>query len=336
VLPEYTCPKEYLAFNPKAPGDIAATDGYVTSRVNGSRCCSPALERILNSIGCDYAGRTALRRIPPLAQNVRKLAKLSCGSSADRRDLRRRGAHRRGRDRRSAPTITFASTSSTNRAKKETFCRRRYISSAIGTNMSQNTLIHGLVRPAVRVVAARTSLTPNHVTTFRLATGLGAAVTFAQGTYGWLAIGGSIFLLSILLDRADGELARQTNQISLAGHRYDLVSDCIVGISAFLGIAIGAVHIAGLNALWLGALAGVGIGVLFLELNVLKLAGARGYDLFGGRVRVDPDDAMIVVPVFVWCDLATPLLIGAAVVTPLTALGLGAIGLFRRPVRRSR
>ena len=203
--------------------------------------------------------------------------------------------------------------------------------------MSQNTLIHGLVRPAVRAVAAHTGLTPNHVTTLRLATGLTASVIFAQGTYGWAAIiGGCIFLLSMLLDRADGELARHTNQMSVAGHRYDLVSDCIVGISTFIGIGIGVGHTVGLNALWLGALAGLGIGVLFLELNVMNLASVRGHDLFGGRIGVDPDDAMIVVPVLVWCDLAAPMLIAAAVVAPLAALGVGAIGLLRRPVRRSR
>jgi archaetidylinositol phosphate synthase len=202
--------------------------------------------------------------------------------------------------------------------------------------MSQNTLIHGIVRPAVRALAAYTGLTPNHVTTLRLATGLTASMIFAQGTYGWAAIiGGCIFLLSMLLDRADGELARHTNQMSVAGHRYDLVSDCMVGISTFIGIGIGVGHTAGLNALWLGALAGLGIGVLFLELDVLKIASARGYDLFG-RIRVDPDDAVIVVPVLVWCDLAAPMLIAAALVTPLAALGVGAIGLLRRSARRSR
>jgi archaetidylinositol phosphate synthase len=197
--------------------------------------------------------------------------------------------------------------------------------------MSQNTLIHSLVRPAVRAVAAHTGLTPNHVTTLRLATGLAAAMAFAQGTDGWVAmIGGVIFLLSMLLDRADGELARYTNQMSVAGHRYDLVSDCLVGISTFIGVGIGIAHTAGQHALWLGVLAGLGIGILFLELNVLKLASVRGHDLFGGRVRVDPDDAMIFVPVLIWCDLAAPLLIAAAVVTPLAALGVGATGLLRR------
>ena len=203
--------------------------------------------------------------------------------------------------------------------------------------MSHDTLIHGLVRPAVRALAAHTGLTPNHLTTLRLTTGLAAAAIFAQGPYGWASIfGGLIFLLSMLLDRADGELARHTNQMSVAGHRYDLVSDCIVGFSTFIGIGIGVGHTAGLNALWLGGVAGLGISMLFLELNVLKIASVRGYDLFGGRIRVDPDDAVIVVPVLVWCDLAAPMLIAAAVVTPLAALGVGAIGLLRRPVRRSR
>jgi archaetidylinositol phosphate synthase len=118
--------------------------------------------------------------------------------------------------------------------------------------------------------------------------------------------------------------------MSVAGHRYDLVSDCLVGISTFIGVGIGIAHTAGQHALWLGVLAGLGIGILFLELNVLKLASVRGHDLFGGRVRVDPDDAMIFVPVLIWCDLAAPLLIAAAVVTPLAALGVGATGLLRR------
>jgi len=203
--------------------------------------------------------------------------------------------------------------------------------------MSQNTLLHGLVRPAVRAVAAHTGLTPNHLTTLRLTTGLAAAMMYAQGTYGWVStIGGLIFLLSMLLDRADGELARITNQMSVAGHRYDLISDCIVGICTFIGIGIGVAHTAGLNALWLGALAGIGIGVLFLEFNLMNLASVRGHDLFGGRITVDPDDAMILVPVLVWCDLAAPMLIAAAVVAPLAALGVGAIGLLRRPIRYSR
>jgi len=64
----------------------------------------------------------------------------------------------------------------------------------------------------------------------------------------------------------------------------------------------------------------------------MNLASARGHDLFGGRIGVDPDDAMILVPVLVWCGLAAPMLIVAAIVAPLAALGVGAIGLLRPSV----
>lgn len=195
--------------------------------------------------------------------------------------------------------------------------------------MSHNTLIHHIVRPAVRAVS-RTGVTPNHVTTMRLVTGLAAAAAFAQGGYGWTAVGGLIFVLSMLLDRADGELARQTNQMSLAGYRYDLATDCVVSIATFVGFGIGVAHTVGPMGLWLGVLAGVGIGVLFFELNVLKLAAVSGHQLFGGRVTVDPDDAMIFVPILAWCGLAWPMTVAASVITPLAALAVGLLGLRRR------
>jgi archaetidylinositol phosphate synthase len=192
--------------------------------------------------------------------------------------------------------------------------------------MSHNTMIHGIVRPVVRV-AARTRLRPNHVTSMRLATGLAAAMIFALGSPGWMILGGAIFVVSMLLDRADGELARQTNRMSLLGHRYDLSCDFIVSIATFVGLGIGATHTAGPIAFWLGALAAVGIGILFFELNMAKLASVRGHDLFGRRITVDLDDAMILVPILIWCDWVWPMIVAAAVITPLAALGVGALSL---------
>ncbi len=200
--------------------------------------------------------------------------------------------------------------------------------------MSHNTVIHRLIRPAVRV-AARTGLTPNQVTTVRLASGLVAAALFAQGTYEWMACGGVIFLFSLLLDRADGELARQTSQISATGYRYDLISDCLASMATFLGLGIGVAQTAGISAIWLGALAGTGIGALFFELNVLRIASVSGCLLFGGRVIVDPDDAMVLVPVLVWGGLAEPMVIIAAVITPLAAIGVGLLALRRRRTEAS-
>src|SRR5215213_4275909 len=103
--------------------------------------------------------------------------------------------------------------------------------------MSTDTLIHRIIRPAIRRIAP-TRITPNHITTLRLVTGIAAALAFAQGEELWLAVGGGIFIVSMLLDRADGELARQTGRASVGGHRYDLVSDSASNIIAFIGIGV--------------------------------------------------------------------------------------------------
>jgi archaetidylinositol phosphate synthase len=164
----------------------------------------------------------------------------------------------------------------------------------------------------------------------RLVTGLAAAAIFAQGTYDWMVAGGFVFLFSMLLDRADGELARQTRQMSLTGHRYDLVADGLASIATFISLGLGLSQTNERGALWFGVLAGIGIGALFFELNVLKIASSCGYDLFGGRITVDPDDAMIFVPVLIWCHLAAPMVIVAAVVTLSASIVLGVLSFLRK------
>lgn len=191
--------------------------------------------------------------------------------------------------------------------------------------MSTNTLIHRIVRPAVRRVA-RTPITPNHITTLRLLTGIAAALAFAQGGAVWPAVGGGVFLLSMLLDRADGELARQTRRSTPGGHRYDLVSDCASNVIAFVGIGVGAAPTLGVLGPLLGVLAGLGIGALFWQLNALKLVELRPYSAWNDRFNADPDDAMVFVPLLVWAGAAVPTLIAAAAITPLAALWIGFAG----------
>ncbi|SDB60662.1 CDP-alcohol phosphatidyltransferase family protein [Belnapia rosea] len=190
--------------------------------------------------------------------------------------------------------------------------------------MSANTVIHRIVRPAVRVIAP-TGVTPNHVTTLRLVTGTAAAVAFAMGGVLWPAIGGGIFVLSMLLDRADGELARQTGQSSPGGYWYDIISDCASNVMAMIGIGIGLHDVLGVWGPVLGIVAGAGIGALFWQLFGLSLAQPRGWEFSPGLI-LDPDDALILVPIFVWTGTAVPMIIVAAVVTPLAALWLGLQG----------
>ncbi|TPG60603.1 CDP-alcohol phosphatidyltransferase family protein [Roseomonas nepalensis] len=189
--------------------------------------------------------------------------------------------------------------------------------------MSANTVIHRIVRPAVRVVAP-SGVTPNQITTLRVLTGIAAAVAFA-GNGPWPAIGGGIFLLSMLLDRADGELARQTGQSSAAGHRYDLFSDCFSNIIAFIGLGLGAGAQPGMLGPLLGLVAGAGIGALFWQLHVLRIGTLRGYEPAPGII-IDPDDLLALVPVLVWIGATAPMLVAAAVITPIAAIWLGLTG----------
>ena len=194
--------------------------------------------------------------------------------------------------------------------------------------MSHDTLIHRIVRPVVRKIAP-TGVTPNQLTTMRLATAIASAAGFACGGL-WADLGGVVFLVSMLFDRADGELARQTGQMSPAGHRYDLCVDCIADAIAFIGIGLGLAGSGlGIAPVLLGIAAGLGIGVLFWQLNVMKVVQLSRYAMRHRGVVVDPDDALALVPVFVWLGLAWPMLIAAAVITPAAAIWLGRLA--RRP-----
>jgi phosphatidylglycerophosphate synthase len=194
--------------------------------------------------------------------------------------------------------------------------------------MSHNTFIHNIVRPVVRL-AAPTGVTPNQITTARLLTGLVAAACFAQGGRPWMSAGACVFVLSMLLDRADGELARQTGQMSEAGHKYDLIADCVASIATFIGLGLGVAQEVGDVGLWIGALAAFGIAALFFQLNVIKAAQVSGRSVLGGRLTVDPDDAMVFVPILVWCGLAWPMVIVAAIITPIASLAIGLLSMRR-------
>lgn len=75
-----------------------------------------------------------------------------------------------------------------------------------------------LIRPF-----ANTALHPNAVMGVSLALGLTAAYIFAvdiERLVGWAAL---LFMLAVLTDHADGELARTTGKTSRLGHRLDYI-----------------------------------------------------------------------------------------------------------------
>lgn len=194
--------------------------------------------------------------------------------------------------------------------------------------MSHDTLLHRTLRPVVGWLV-RTPVTPDVLTLLRLLTGLGAAACFACGPR-LMNPGAGLCLVSMLLDRADGELARQSGRFSRRGERLDLISDCVATMAIFVGLGIGAAPAAWRAAgLACGVLAAVATVGLFVQLNRPTPAGA--VRLVPSR-RFDPDDAMLVVPFAIWAGGASWVLFASGVLTPIAAvvvLGLGWLGRWR-------
>jgi archaetidylinositol phosphate synthase len=193
------------------------------------------------------------------------------------------------------------------------------------------TYTHAIARWMIRPLA-RTSVTPNHITTVRLLTGLMAAVAFALGGADGRLWAGLLFILSTLLDRADGELARITGKTSPGGHRYDLGCDLAANAAVFLGIGVGLAHgELGAFAVMLGILAGASVAGIFLVVFGLHDHGSNPQQAFGAASRFDLDDGLFLIAPIAWLDLLQPLLLGAAIGAPcFLVYALGQFWLVRR------
>jgi len=182
--------------------------------------------------------------------------------------------------------------------------------------MSHDTWIHRGVRLGVRPLA-RTRVTPNHLTTVRLLTGLAAAALLALGGRSFELWGGLLFLVSMLFDRADGELARLSGKSSPWGHSYDLVTDAACNALVFAGIGIGLrTGTFGSWAVAMGIAAGAAVSfILWLIMRVEANEGQRSAEL-ESTAGFDADDAMLVVPVAMILGFGEPLLVAAGIGAP--------------------
>jgi phosphatidylglycerophosphate synthase len=166
-----------------------------------------------------------------------------------------------------------------------------------------------------------TPVTPNHLTTLRLVTGIGAACAFAVGTADARMVGAGIMVASLLLDRADGELARQSGKTSQTGHRYDLIADGLSNGVVFMGIGIGlADSVLGLWALALGLVTGTAAIAGELLLMRLDTLGLQNTAQLGGWWGFDPDDGMFLVPLAVALGFSLQLLVVASVGAMVAAI----------------
>jgi hopanoid biosynthesis associated RND transporter like protein HpnN len=182
---------------------------------------------------------------------------------------------------------------------------------------------HLLARWMVRPLLG-TWVRPNHLTTLRLISGLAACICLALATSAGMWCGGALWLVSALLDRADGELARIGNMMSARGHIYDYCVDNLVNTAFFVAIGFGLRHG------WLGAWS-VPLGLLsggsLLACNIfserLEARSPPGTRAYGGRWGFDPDDALYLLGPVAWLGWLTPLLVAASLGTTAMMLWTG-------------
>ncbi len=186
--------------------------------------------------------------------------------------------------------------------------------------MSHNTWIHHLARACVRPLV-HSPVTPNHLTGMRLLTGIAASTALATGHTAWINVGAGLFLFSMLLDRADGELARLTGTTSAFGHRFDLWTDALCDSLILLGLGIGMRE--GFFGAWapaMGVIAAASAGIIFFQVLALDKRLGPGSVMFQAVGGFDPDDAIVIVPMAAAIGIGDWILAAATLATPLATV----------------
>jgi len=172
---------------------------------------------------------------------------------------------------------------------------------------------------------AHTRVTPNHLTTLRLAIGVAGAFYLALGGFLNVNIGAFLIVLSNFVDHTDGELARISGKTSRIGHFYDLAADALVTVLLFVGMGYGlAARSAGAGWLVppvvLGGVAGVAVAaIFFLRMRIEEMAGKAGTKqaFVGG---FETEDVLYLLPLVTLTGIVAPFVVAASIGAPLFAL----------------
>ncbi|WP_050456069.1 CDP-alcohol phosphatidyltransferase family protein [Candidatus Burkholderia verschuerenii] len=168
-----------------------------------------------------------------------------------------------------------------------------------------------------------TPITPNHLTTLRLAIGLAGAYYLSIGQFWLCSLGALLIALSNFVDHTDGELARISGQQSKIGHFYDLACDALVTVLLFVGIGF-YVHVHHpdlfLPAQWLGCIAGVAVALIFfLRMRIESMVGKSSTQQ-ASMAGFETEDVLYLLPLVTVLNGMTPFLFAAAIGAPLFAV----------------
>jgi archaetidylinositol phosphate synthase len=184
------------------------------------------------------------------------------------------------------------------------------------------TYAHAFARIFVRPLIG-TWVRPNHLTGLRLLSGLAACALLSVGSRNSAVWSGILWVVSCVLDRADGELARMGDLRSDSGKVLDFYSDMILDSFWFLGAGIGLRHSSlGEYAAPLGILACASMLLVMWSSELLERLSAPGVKAFGfkGVKRFHPDDMLFLLAPFTWLGWLVPILVASSVCTPIFAI----------------
>ena len=128
-----------------------------------------------------------------------------------------------------------------------------------------DTAVHRRLSKPVTRVAVALGVAPNPITVISGVVGLAAAASMAVGDATALVVGLLLYLLAVVLDHADGEVARLTLTESAIGEWLDIVIDTLVHIALVLALGVAADRVtgAGLAAGVVGAVGVVASAVVY-------------------------------------------------------------------------
>jgi phosphatidylglycerophosphate synthase len=171
---------------------------------------------------------------------------------------------------------------------------------------------------------AHTRITPNHLTTLRLAFGLAGALCLAHGGYALANAGALLIVLSNFVDHTDGELARISGKTSRFGHFYDLAVDALVTVLLFLGLGWnvsvpGAGYWPVLPAV-LGGIAGLAVALIFfLRMRIEEVAG-KACTKQAFALGFETEDVLYLLPLVTLTGVTGHFVLIASIGAPLFAL----------------
>ena len=130
------------------------------------------------------------------------------------------------------------------------------LGSAIDTRL--DVAFHRRYSRLVSRLAVGFGITPNAITIGSLVIGLAAAWTFWHATPLAAVAGLVLYAIAVILDHADGEVARLTLTESAIGEWLDIVADTTIYAAIVLALGASSAHLTGRGAS-LGALAAIGM-----------------------------------------------------------------------------